>query len=353
MESYNLVKIFRNKKVLITGHTGFKGSWLSLWLNISGAKVYGISNNYKSTETNIKNFRLKKNVKNFNIDIRNFVKLNKIITKIKPDFIFHFAAQSLVGNSFKNPVYNFETNFNGTLNLLEVLRLSKFKCISIIITSDKSYKNLEIKRGYAENDILGGDDPYSASKASAELVINSYFKSFLKNKKNLRIAICRAGNVIGGGDWSNDRLIPDIMRSIFNNKKVKLRNRSSTRPWQHVLDVLNGYLILASKLKKNNTLNGQSFNFGPPIKSNYTVLAIVREMKKNWNLLEWVFSNRTYHESTLLKLNSSKSLKYLNWKNKLDFKELIRLVTDWYKCLYENKNIYDFSIEQIRNFEKK
>ena len=250
MENYNLVKIFRNKKVLITGHTGFKGSWLSLWLNISGAKVYGISNNYKSTETNIKNFRLKKNVKNFNIDIRNFVKLNKIITKIKPDFIFHFAAQSLVGNSFKNPVYNFETNFNGTLNLLEVLRLSKFKCISIIITSDKSYKNLEIKRGYTENDILGGDDPYSASKASAEFVINSYFKSFLKNKKNLRIAICRAGNVIGGGDWSNDRLIPDIMRSIFNNKKVKLRNQSSTRPWQHVLDVLNGYLILASKLKK-------------------------------------------------------------------------------------------------------
>mgnify|MGYP006151379743 FL=1 len=353
MEKYNLVKIFRNKKVLITGHTGFKGSWLSLWLNISGAKVYGISNNYKSTETNIKNFRLKKNVKNFNIDIRNFVKLNKIITKIKPDFIFHFAAQSLVGKSFKNPVYNFETNFNGTLNLLEVLRLSKFKCISIIITSDKSYKNLEIKRGYKENDILGGDDPYSASKASAEFVINSYFKSFLKNKKNLRIAICRAGNVIGGGDWSNDRLIPDIMRSIFNNKKVKLRNQSSTRPWQHVLDVLNGYLILASKLKKNNTLNGQSFNFGPPIKSNYTVLAIVREMKKNWNLLEWVFSNRTYHESTLLKLNSSKSLKYLNWKNKLDFKELIKLVTDWYKCFYENKNIYDFSIKQIRNFEKK
>tara|TARA_B100000795_G_scaffold113992_1_gene84538 strand:+ start:511 stop:1572 length:1062 start_codon:yes stop_codon:yes gene_type:complete len=353
MEKYNLVKIFRNKKVLITGHTGFKGSWLSLWLNISGAKVYGISNNYKSTETNIKNFRLKKNVKNFNIDIRNFVKLNKIITKIKPDFIFHFAAQSLVGNSFKNPVYNFETNFNGTLNLLEVLRLSKFKCISIIITSDKSYKNLEIKRGYTENDILGGDDPYSASKASAEFVINSYFKSFLKNKKNLRIAICRAGNVIGGGDWSNDRLIPDIMRSIFNNKKVKLRNQSSTRPWQHVLDVLNGYLILASKLKKNNKLNGQSFNFGPPIKSNYTVLAIVREMKKNWNLLEWVFSNRTYHESTLLKLNSSKSLKYLNWKNKLDFKELIKLVTDWYKYFYENKNIYDFSIKQIRNFEKK
>jgi len=349
----NMFKCFKNKKIIITGHTGFKGSWLSLWLNMSGAKVYGISNNYKSTETNIKNFKLKKTVKNFNIDIRNFAKLNKIITKIKPDFIFHFAAQSLVGNSFKNPVYNFETNFNGTLNLLEVLRLSKFKCISVIITSDKSYKNLEIKRGYSENDILGGDDPYSASKASAEFVINSYFKSFLKNKKNLRIAICRAGNVIGGGDWSNDRLIPDIMRSIFNNKKVKLRNQSSTRPWQHVLDVLNGYLILASKLKKNNKLNGQSFNFGPSIKSNYTVLAIVREMKKNWNLLEWVFSKRTYHESTLLKLNSSKSLKYLNWKNKLDFKELIKLVTDWYKYFYENKNIYDFSIKQIRNFEKK
>ena len=353
MKTNTFFKEFKGKKIVITGHTGFKGSWLSLWLNYLGAKVYGISNNFKTNQTNFNNFKMKKNIKNFDIDIRNFEKLNKVIKKIKPDFIFHFAAQSLVGASYKKPLYNFETNFNGTLNLLEVLRLSNFKCVSIMITSDKSYRNFEIKRGYVENDILGGDDPYSASKGSAELVINSYFRSFLKNKRKLRIAVCRAGNVIGGGDWSNDRLIPDLMRSIFKNKKVKLRNQNSTRPWQHVLDVLNGYLTLAVRLKKNKKFNGQAFNFGPPINSNFRVLDVVREIKKNWKILEWEFSKRTYHESTLLKLNSNKSLKSLKWKNKLTFKEVIKLVTDWYKCSYENKNIYNFSINQIKYFEKK
>ena len=353
MKTNTFFKEFKGKKIVITGHTGFKGSWLSLWLNYLGAKVYGISNNFKTNQTNFNNFKMKKNIKNFDIDIRNFEKLNKVIKKIKPDFIFHFAAQSLVGASYKKPLYNFETNFNGTLNLLEVLRLSNFKCVSIMITSDKSYRNFEIKRGYVEDDILGGDDPYSASKGSAELVINSYFRSFLKNKRKLRIAVCRAGNVIGGGDWSNDRLIPDLMRSIFKNKKVKLRNQNSTRPWQHVLDVLNGYLTLAVRLKKNKKFNGQAFNFGPPINSNFRVLDVVREIKKNWKILEWEFSKRTYHESTLLKLNSNKSLKSLKWKNKLTFKEVIKLVTDWYKCSYENKNIYNFSINQIKYFEKK
>lgn len=353
MKKNNHSREFRGKKIVITGHTGLKGSWLSLWLNYLGANVYGISNNFKTSQTNFKNFRMKKNIKNFNIDIRNFKKLNKVIKKIKPDFIFHFAAQSLVGDSYSNPVYNFETNFNGTLNLLEVLRNSNFKCITIMITSDKSYRNFEIKRGYVEEDILGGDDPYSASKGSAEFVINSYFKSFLKNKRNLRIAVCRAGNVIGGGDWSKDRLIPDLMRSIFKNKKVKLRNQNSTRPWQHVLDVLNGYIILARKLKRNNKLNGNAFNFGPPQNSNFRVLDVVKEIKKNWKILDWKLSKRTYYESTLLKLNSNKSFKYIKWKNKLKFKEVIKLVADWYKCSYENKNIYDFSINQIKYFEKK
>ena len=353
MKTNIFFKEFKGKKIVITGHTGFKGSWLSLWLNYLGANVYGISNNFKTNQTNFNNFKMKKNIKNFDIDIRNFEKLNKVIKKIKPDFIFHFAAQSLVGASYKKPLYNFETNFNGTLNLLEVLRLSNFKCVSILITSDKSYRNFEIKRGYVEDDILGGDDPYSASKGSAEFVINSYFRSFLKNKRKLRIAVCRAGNVIGGGDWSNDRLIPDLMRSIFKNKKVKLRNQNSTRPWQHVLDVLNGYLTLAVRLKKNKKFNGQAFNFGPPINSNFRVLDVVREIKKNWKILEWEFSKRTYHESTLLKLNSNKSLKSLKWKNKLTFKEVIKLVTDWYKCSYEKKNIYNFSINQIKYFEKK
>jgi len=353
MKTNNFFKEFKGKKIVITGHTGFKGSWLSLWLNHLGADVYGISNNFKISQTNFNNFKIKNNIKNFDVDIRNFKKLHKVIKKIKPDFIFHLAAQSLVGASYKKPLYNFETNFNGTLNILEALRLSNFRCIAVLITSDKSYKNFEIKRGYVEDDILGGDDPYSASKGSAEFVINSYFKSFLKNKKNIRIAVCRAGNVIGGGDWSSDRLIPDLMRSIFKNKKVKLRNQNSTRPWQHVLDVLNGYLILAKRLKKNNKLNGQVFNFGPPQNSNFRVLDVVKEIKKNWSILDWKFSKRTYYESTLLKLNSNKSLKTIKWKNKLSFKEVIKLVTDWYKCLYQKKDIYNCSINQIKYFEKK
>ena len=346
-------KAFKNKKVLITGHTGLKGSWLSLLLSHLGANVYGVSNNFSVDKTNYKNFRMKTKINNHNIDIRDFKKFKKIIDKIKPNYIFHFAAQSLVGEAYKKPLYNFETNFNGTLNLLEILRLSKFKCTSILITSDKSYKNFEIKRGYVENDILGGDDPYSASKASAEFLINSYFKSFLSDKKSIRIGICRAGNVIGGGDWSSNRLIPDIMRSIFDNKKLQLRNQNSTRPWQHVLDVLNGYLIFAIKLKTNKKLNGEVFNFGPPDKSNYRVLDIVNEIKKNWPILEWQSTNRKFHESNLLKLNSNKSFTKLNWKNKLRFKDVIKLVTDWYKCLYEKKDIYNFSISQIKFFLKK
>lgn len=348
-----LKKTFKNKKVLITGHTGLKGSWLSLLLNQLGAKVYGISNNYSPDQTNYKNFKMEKNIKNYKIDIRDLKKFRKTIYHIKPNFIFHFAAQSLVGESYKKPIYNFETNFNGTLNLLEILRLSKFKCCSILITSDKSYRNFEIKRGYVEDDILGGDDPYSASKASAEFVINSYFKSFLQYKKNVQLAVCRAGNVVGGGDWSNNRLIPDIMRSIFNNKKLKLRNQNSTRPWQHVLDVLHGYLILASKLNLNKRFNGQVFNFGPPLKSNYRVLDVVNEIKKNWHILKWQSSKQKFYESNLLKLNSNKSLKLLNWKNKLRFKETIKLVTDWYKCSYEKKDIYNFSINQIKFFLNK
>ena len=345
-------KTFKKKKIVITGHTGLKGSWLSLWLNYIGAHVYGISNNFKSSETNFKRFKLNKNIRNFNIDIRNFEKLNKTLSKIKPDFIFHFAAQSLVGDSYKKPFYNFETNINGTLNLLETLRLAKFKCCSVLITSDKSYRNFEIKRGYVENDILGGDDPYSASKASAEFVINSYFQSFLKNKKNLRIAVCRAGNVIGGGDWSNNRLIPDIMKSIFKRKTLRLRNQNSTRPWQHVLDVLNGYLTLATKLSKNKKLNGEVFNFGPPETSNYKVIDVVNEIKKNWKLLKWVSSKQKFNESNLLKLNSNKSLRLLKWKNKLQFRQVIKLVTDWYKCLYDKKDIYSFSVNQIKFFLK-
>ena len=349
----SLKKNFKNKKIVITGHTGFKGSWLSLWLLNAGAKVYGISNNYKIKETNFKNFKMSQSIKNYNIDIRDFKKFSKVIKKIKPDYIFHLAAQSLVGNSYLNPLYNFETNFNGTLNLLEIIRNIQFRCIVVLITSDKSYRNLEIKRGYVESDRLGGDDPYSASKGAVEFVINSYFQSFLKNKSNIRLGVCRAGNVVGGGDWSKDRLIPDVMKSFLKKEKVKIRNYKSTRPWQHVLDVINGYLNFAVKLSSDINLNGEVFNFGPPKSSNYSVFKVLEEIKIHLKKLNWELRKSNYKESTLLKLNSKKALDKLGWKNKLNFKEVFLLVSQWYKHYYYKDNIYHFSLKQIDYFNSK
>ena len=216
----NLEKKFKNKKIIVTGHTGFKGSWLTYWLVSLGAKVIGISKNIPTKPSNYEALNLKKKCLDLRLDITNLKSLKKLILNKKPDYIFHLAAQSLVKRSYKDPVETFETNSIGTLNLLEALKQlkSRKKCSVVIITSDKSYKNLEIKRGYKEDDILGGYDPYSASKACAELIIQSYMKSFLKDNKKLYISVARAGNVIGGGDWSQDRLIPDCIRSIQKKK---------------------------------------------------------------------------------------------------------------------------------------
>ena len=241
------MKIYKNffsdKTVIVTGHTGFKGSWLCLWLNMLGAHVIGTGLK-KNSQKLFYQLGLEKKIKVYYLDVRENQKLKKIIFRHKPSIIFHFAAQPLVRESYKFPIQTYEINIMGTINILDIAYKAGFIKSLVCVTTDKVYENKNWVWGYRENDSLGGDDPYSASKASAEFAINSYFKSFLKYKKNLRIAVCRAGNVIGGGDWSNDRLIPDIMKSIFKNKKVKLRSQNSTRPWQHVLDVLNGYLIL-------------------------------------------------------------------------------------------------------------
>ena len=255
-------KFFKNKTVIVTGHTGFKGSWLTLILIHLGAKVIGISNNIPTKPSFFQSLKLNKKIKDLRADIRDLTKVKKILKKYQPDYIFHLAAQSLVKRSFREPSNTFTTNIVGTLNILESLRSLKKKCVSVIITSDKSYKNFEIQRGYIEDDILGGEDPYSASKGSAELVIQSYCKSFF-NKDKKRIGVARAGNVIGGGDWSKDRLVPDCVKSWSKNKKAILRNPSSTRPWQHVLEAVFGYLTLSIKLKKNIKLHGEAFNFGP------------------------------------------------------------------------------------------
>ena len=352
----NNLKVFKNKRILITGHTGFKGSWLSLWFKNLGADVMGVSIDIPTKPSHFRLINLEKKVKSKFLDITDLKELKKIFISFKPDYVFHLAAQSLVKKSYKNPLLTYYTNAIGTLNVMESLKSLKNNCIAVIITSDKSYKNLEIKRGYKEEDELGGADPYSSSKASAELIIQSYFKSYLVDKKNIRLAVARAGNVIGGGDWSENRLIPDCVRSWSKNKKVIIRNPDATRPWQHVLDALYGYIILSLNLRKNRKFNGQAFNFGPGLNNNYKVIDVLTLVKKLWPNIFWktIKLKKKEFESSLLKLNSSKANLVLKWKCNLNFRESIYFTTEWYKYFYtKKKNMYDFSIKQINLYIKK
>lgn len=345
MKSY-----FENKKILISGHTGFKGSWLSLWMKMLGAKVYGIS---ISIPTNPSHYELLKlNLeKDIRMDIYDSKKVLDTISEIKPDYVFHLAAQPLVTLSYENPLETFQTNVIGTVNLLESLRKIENECIAIIITSDKSYDNLEISRGYHEDDKLGGSDPYSGSKGAAELVINSYVKSFFTNS-NIKVGVGRAGNVIGGGDWAKNRIIPDAIKSIQTNNTLIIRSPTATRPWQHVLEPLSGYISLAIDLKNSNSNSGQAFNFGPSFDSDYTVQDVLFELKKKLIKLDWSIEEKErFKESTLLKLDCKKALDLLNWKSTMDFNQTISYTSDWYlEYLNDNNNIKDLSINQISAF---
>ena len=353
----NFKKTFKNKKVLITGHTGFKGAWLTLWLLHCGAKIMGISKDIPTQPSLFNTLNLKKKIIDKKIDLKNIKILEREIKKFQPDFIFHLAAQSLVKKSLKDPYLTWISNSLGTINILEVLRNIKIKkkIIAIMITSDKSYKNIEIKRGYVESDRLGGIDPYSASKASAELALQSYINTFFKNKKkNIVFGIARAGNVIGGGDWAEDRLIPDCMKSWSRKEIAKIRNPKSTRPWQHVIEAICGYLTFAQKLKINSKLNGVVFNFGPDNKNNFSVINLIKELEKNNLKLKWkIVEEKNNIESNLLKINSNKAKNLLRWKCILSFKETINYLAEWYKEYYNKKNMYLFTINQIYKYEKK
>jgi CDP-glucose 4,6-dehydratase len=349
--------IFANKKVLITGHTGFKGSWLSIWLNSIGANVIGCSIDVPSEPSHFMISKLDKCVDDNRIDIRDKISVIELFTKHKPDFVFHLAAQALVRHSYNNPSITYETNVIGTLNILEALRQLDNRCIAVLITSDKCYDNKEWVWGYRETDNLGGPDPYSASKGAAELIIRSHVKSFFPVDGKIRIAIGRAGNVIGGGDWAIDRIIPDCIRSWTNGKSVKLRNPNSTRPWQHVLEPLSGYLALACNLSVKQNLHGEPFNFGPHLVQNYSVLDLIKHMSIHWDLVKWenvLTKDNGMHESELLKLNCDKALHNLSWYSILNFEETVRFTIDWYHYYYENpNNIKEKSIEQIIEYTKK
>ncbi len=349
-----LSNYYKNKKILITGHTGFKGAWLSLVLSNFGAKILGISKNIPTTPSLYAATKLNKKINTKFLDIKDLNKLKKVIKKFNPDIIFHLAAQSLVKKSFLKPVETFSTNSIGTLNILESIRDLKKKCNIIIITSDKCYENREVKKGYKETDRFGGKDPYSASKASAEIILYSYFNSFIKKKDNLRISIARAGNVVGGGDWSDHRLVPDIIKSWSKNKTVNIRNLKSTRPWQHVLEAIFGYLLLCYKLNKKKNLNGEAFNFGPSGNYNYSTKEVLEKLKILWPKKSKIKVKKNFNitESTLLKLNCTKAKKKLSWVPILNFNSTFNLTISWYINFYlkRKKNIYNFSKNQIDRY---
>ncbi len=342
----NLKKIFYKKKILITGHTGFKGTWLSLIFDLLGAKVYGISRDYP--DNFYKNSKFK-NLKSYIFDLSNFKKTKKYISKIKPDFIFHLAAQSIVSKSYSKPLLTWNSNLLSFLNILEALRINNKKTNVVMITSDKCYLNVEKKAGYKENEELGGFDNYSASKASCELMFKSYFLSYFKRQNKIRLATARAGNVVGGGDWSLNRLIPDIIKSIASNEKLKVRSLNSTRPWQHVLEPLSGYISLAINLKKNRKISGQSFNFGPNTK-NYKVKEVLNLFKIKFKNFKWKQTEKkTFKESKLLNLNCKKAEKLIKWRSKMSFKKTIYKTIEWYISYDNNKNITKQQIEEYFN----
>lgn len=342
MENLVSQKLFNNvyhgKKVLITGHSGFKGSWLSLWLQQMGAIVSGIS---LEPDTNPNHYNLLNlELDNNNLDIRFLEKLTSKINAIQPEIIFHLAAQPLVRYSYNNPIETWTTNVIGTANLLESCRsLSCLKTI-VIITTDKCYENKEWAWGYRESDRLGGHDPYSASKAATELVVSSYRKSFFNKHNSPLIATARAGNVIGGGDWSVDRLIPDVYRSIIYNKTLEIRSPLATRPWQHVLESLSGYLLLGQNLLQGKLDFANAWNFGPSNEGNKTVEEVLNEISHTLNTLEWVSTNKeNFHEAHFLQLDSTKAQKILEWKPVWDFKQGIEETAKWYKHYIETSKI--------------
>lgn len=351
---------YRNKKVLITGNTGFKGSWLSAWLIKLGANVIGISKDIPTKPSIFEELKLENQIRYYKEDIRDLSKMIDIISNEKPDFIFHLAAQPLVLKSYNDPIETISSNVIGTANILESMKNLKNKCSAIIITSDKAYDNIEQVNGYKENDTLGGKDIYSGSKGAAELIIKSYYYSFLKSKNsNLKIAIARAGNVIGGGDWAKDRIVVDCIKAWSQGKIAEIRSPNATRPWQHVLEPLSGYLHLGAELHVNDDLNGEPFNFGPDTKQNLTVEELIIDLSKYWgfenrNIAYKITNNEIFHEAKLLKLNCDKALSKLKWNANLNYKDTVKFTSEWYYNFYKkDKKIFDKTFEQIAEYENK
>ncbi|MDO9326746.1 MAG: CDP-glucose 4,6-dehydratase [Methanoregula sp.] len=352
-----LIDAYRGRTVLVTGHTGFKGSWLALWLESLGAKVIGYSLDPPSDPSVFQVTGLSDRIIDIRGDILDTNKMFETVKKYRPEFIFHLAAQPLVRHSYVNPLDTFNVNILGTANILEAIRLSQYPTTCVCITSDKCYENREWDYAYRENDPLGGYDPYSASKGAAEIVIASYRNSFFNSNNPdqiVSLSSARAGNVIGGGEWADDRIVPDSVRALVKKIPVEIRNPHAIRPWQFVLDPLFGYLWLALKMKENPKIYADAWNFGPNHSNAVDVQTLMDKILLQWGSGTW--KNMSYneiapHEASYLKLDIAKSMTRLGWKPVYDIDEAISKTIQWYKLYYSgNGDMYKFSLGQIQSF---
>jgi CDP-glucose 4,6-dehydratase len=347
---------YRNKRILVTGHTGFKGSWLSIWLHELGASVVGVG---LEPFTERDNFVLsgigEKIDADIRADIRDGQRMKEIFAIYHPEIVFHLAAQPLVRLSYEKPVETYETNVMGTINILEAIRATNSVKVGVMITTDKCYDNKEQLRGYKEDDPFGGYDPYSSSKGACEIAIQSWRRSFFNpdqfEKHRKSIASVRAGNVIGGGDWALDRIIPDCIRALEADKPIDIRSPKSVRPWEHVLEPLSGYMLLAQKMWEHPTEYCEGWNFGPESESVSTVWEVATELVNNFGKGELKDSSdpNAVHEAQLLMLDITKAKKRLGWKPKLNMQKCLALVADWYKR-YKNEDVYKLCVEEIEKF---
>ncbi len=349
----NKNNFWKGKKILLTGHTGFKGAWLSTWLKSLGANVIGYSLS-PSTEPNLfELIKVSEGMTSINGNVQNLEELKNVLKKYNPEIVIHMAAQSLVRYSYKVPVETYMTNVMGTVNLFEAIRQTTGVKVVINVTSDKCYENKEREAGYKEDEPMGGYDPYSSSKGCAELVTSAYRKSFLE--QNVAVASVRAGNVIGGGDWAEDRLIPDIVRGLLSKQKLKIRNPKAIRPWQHVLEPLSGYLILAEKLWKEGHKYSEAWNFGPDEENDKSVIYMVETFLKLYGeKADWEIDKEENkpHEANYLKLDCTKAKTKLNWVPVWGIDIALEKTAEWYRVFKEKKDLEKITLSQIEQYEK-
>ena len=346
---------YGGKRVLVTGHTGFKGSWLSIWLREMGAEVAGIALDPYSDRDNYALSGLKDKITDLRGDIRDGNLLKEVFAAHRPEIVFHLAAQPLVRLSYDIPAETYETNVMGTVNVMEAVRATDSVKVGVMITTDKCYENREHIWGYRENEPMGGYDPYSSSKGAAEIAIASWRRSFFNpkyyEKHGKSLASARAGNVVGGGDWAADRIVPDCIRAIETDKAIEMRNPEAIRPWQHVLEPLSGYLLLAMKMWREPTVYCEGWNFGPASESMATVREIATKVTEHYGKGEFrdLSDPAAVHEAALLMLDVSKARFKLGWKPRLNLDQTVALTVDWYKR-YRNENVYELCVEQIGRY---